>query len=147
MKWNKYPETIPEKSGFYVVRFVDKVRGYQYGCRYITLKDGVKNEFDKGYGDTTITHWGEVEEFRESAKMMKRPSDEKLVRQYLDEYTGKGLAEIFVDLFSDEEMKEILIEKMSKSDFRAIAEDSWDDACFVSDCEREDRLWRSGYYS
>lgn len=147
MKWNKYPETTPELNGYYVVRFADEVRGSRYGFRFYEKQRSGVTDFTKGDTDTTVTHWGIIEEFRESAKMMKRPSDEKLVRQYLDEYTGKGLAEIFVDLFSDEEMKEILIEKMSKSDFQSIAEDSWDDACFVHDCEREDRLWRSGYYS
>ena len=147
MKWNKYLDTKPEKEGFYTVRFDEKVRGYQYGTRSFNLCPDGEYKFSKGVGDTNITHWADYTEFQESALMLKRPSNVELVRQYLDEYTGVGLGEIFVDLFTDDEMKQILMEKMSDASFQGIADDEWDDICFKADCEREDRLWRSGYYS
>lgn len=147
MKWNEYPNAKPEKEGFYVVRFKDEVNGFRYGYRSFNLCPDGEYKFSKGVGDTNITHWADYTEFQESALMLKRPSNVELVRQYLDEYTGVGLGEIFVDLFTDDEMKQILMEKMSDASFQGIADDEWDDICFKADCEREDRLWRSGYYS
>lgn len=148
MKWNEYPNTKPEKEGLYIVRFDEKVRGYRYGFRsYILVCPNGEYKFSKGVGDANITHWADYTEFQESALMLKRPSNYELVRQYLDEYTGVGLGEIFVDLFTDDEMKQILMEKMSDASFQGIADDEWDDICFKADCEREDNLWRSGYYS
>ena len=146
MKWNKYPETSPELNGYYVVRFADEVRGCRYGFRFYEKQRSGVTDFTKGDTDTTVTHWGIIEEFKTSAKTMKRPSDEKLVRQYLDGCTGADLAEIFVELFSVEDVKEILIKNMSESDYQAIADDEWDDYCFTNDCEREDQLWESGSY-
>ena len=140
MKWNNIKEKKPSEFKSYVVR-IDGKDGF-YGCLYAP-KEG---SFSCVYSDR-ITHWAEKHEFNKAFEMMKRPSNEELVRQYLDEYTGNGLAEIFVDLFTDDEMKQILMEKMSEASFKGIADDEWDDICFKKDCEREDRLWRSGYYS
>lgn len=60
---------------------------------------------------------------------MKRPSDIDLVRAYLDEYSALGLADIFQDLFTEEEMKEILLEKMSNATMRGLADEQWETVC------------------
>ena len=147
MKWNEYPNTKPEKEGLYIVRFDEKVRGYRYGFRSYNLCSDGEYKFSKGVGDTNITHWANYTDFQESALMLKRPSNYELVRHYLDEYTGNGLGEVFADLFTDEEMKQIIIEKMSNAQAQGIADDEWDDYCFEQDCKREDELFRIGHYA
>lgn len=66
--------------------------------------------------------------------MMKRPSDEILVKQALDEFSGTSLSDLFADLFTNEEMRQILIENMSGSQLRGWAQEEWDALC-----EQEER--------
>ena len=140
MKWNNIKETKPSEYKCYVVRIEGK-DGF-YGCLYAP-KEG---SFSCAYSDR-ITHWAERHEFNKAFETMKRPSNETLIRNFLNEYSGEELAKRFAEFFNDDEMKEILLEKMSESSKQALADDEWDDYCFKADCEREDRLWRSGYYS
>lgn len=145
MKWNEYPAMKPTKEGFYVVKFDRKVNGFGYGYRsFRKCPDG---EFRFSVDSAIVTHWGDEIDFEESFEMLKRPSNFELVRAYLDQYTGQGLSDIFADLFTDEEMKQILIEKMSNAQVQGIADDEWSDYCFAEDCRREDELWRIGHYS
>lgn len=148
MKWNEYPATKPEKEGFYVVKFDRKVNGFGYGYRSFSKCPDGEFRFTATIDDSnaTLTHWGQECDFEESFEMLKRPSNYELVRHYLDQYTGKGLGDVFADLFTDEEMKQIIIEKMTNAQVQGIADDEWDDYCFVEDCRREDELWRIGHY-
>lgn len=146
MKWNEYPATRPTKEGFYVVKFDRKVNGFGYGYRPSKKCTDGGFRFSVSANRENVTHWGNEIDFEESFEMLKRPSNFELVRQYLDQYTGQGLGEVFADLFTDEEMKQILIEKMSNAQVQGIADDEWDDYCFTQDCKREDELWRIGHY-
>lgn len=147
MKWNEYPNTKPQNEGYYVVRFDKKVCGYRYGFCCFGLCPNGEYKFSFGVSDVSITHWGDNAEFEETRVMLKRPSNETLIRNFLNEYSGEELAKRFAEFFTDEEMKEILFENMSEASKQGLADDEWDDYCFAKDCEREDRLWRSGYYS
>lgn len=145
MKWNKYPETSPDVSGLYVVRFAEKVRGYSYGYRFYNEK------FRTNGKDSTIAYWGSIEEFSESRTTLHRPSDNTLLQGYFEKYTGDEIAEQFGEEFedkdlSDTEKKEILLARFGVGGKVAIAEDEWYDYCFEKDCEREDQLWESGSY-
>ena len=147
MKWNEFPNTKPEKEGLYVVRFTEKVRGYRYGFRSFNICPDGQTKFSKGVDDAPITHWAHYADFQESSVMLKRPTNFELVKKFLDVRSGEELGKLFAELFSDDEMKEILIEKMSNATAQGIADDEWDDYCFERDCEREDELFRMGHYA
>ena len=148
MKWNKYPDVKPEENKLYVVRFANKANtpgylGYSYCGFWLSFSSG---EY-KFPNDKEVTHFGEISDFRKAKEMMKRPCSAELVSNVLNRKSAEELGAFFAELFTEDEMKEIILEKMSHSTFEGIADDEWDDICFEEDCRIENELWASGYYT
>ena len=75
---------------------------------------------------------------------MKRPSDEALVRNLLE---NTDVLQFMADMWSNDELIEIAMNAMTERQMKNVADDEWDDICYEADLEAERRAWENGRYS